>query len=77
METDKEKIKMAQTFNANKLQTLIKIIIPANIPTFFNSLKVKFISLYKYSISSLYGSSNLYLIGPLFLYFRYFKGLFS
>ena len=38
--TDKEKIKMAQTFNANKLQTLIKIIIPANIPTFFNSLKV-------------------------------------
>ena len=40
LETDKEKIKMAQTFNANKLQTLIKIIIPANIPTFFNSLKV-------------------------------------
>ena len=36
----KKKIKMAQTFNANKLQTLIKIIIPANIPTFFNSLKV-------------------------------------
>ena len=40
LETDKEKIKMAQTFNANKSQTLTKIIIPANIPTFFNSLKV-------------------------------------
>ena len=40
LETDKEKIKMAQTFNANKFQTLTKIIIPANIPTFFNSLKV-------------------------------------
>lgn len=40
LETDKEKIKMAQTFNANKQQILTKIIIPANIPTFFNSLKV-------------------------------------
>ncbi len=40
LETDKEKIKMAKTFNASKLQTLTKIIIPSNIPTFFNSLKV-------------------------------------
>lgn len=31
---------MAQTFNANKLQILTKIVIPANIPTFFNTLKV-------------------------------------
>lgn len=38
--TDKEKIKMAKTFNANKLQILTKIIIPSNIPTFFNTLKV-------------------------------------
>ena len=38
--TDKEKIKMAQTFNANKIQTLTKIVIPSNIPTFFNTLKV-------------------------------------
>lgn len=38
--TDKEKIKMAQTFNANKLQILTKIVIPSNIPTFFNTLKV-------------------------------------
>ena len=30
----------AQTFNANKLQILTKIVIPSNIPTFFNTLKV-------------------------------------
>ena len=36
----KKKIKMAQTFNANKLQILTKIVIPSNIPTFFNTLKV-------------------------------------
>lgn len=40
MNTDKEKIKMIKTFNANKLQTLTKIVIPANISTFINSLKV-------------------------------------
>lgn len=40
IETDKEKIKMAKTFNANRLQILTKIIIPANLPTFFNTLKV-------------------------------------
>ena len=38
--TDSEKIKMAKTFNANRLQILTKIIIPANISTFINSLKV-------------------------------------
>jgi len=38
--TDKEKIKMAQTFNANRWQILSKIIIPANLQTFFNTLKV-------------------------------------
>ncbi len=40
LHTDKEKIKMAKTFNANKFQILTKIVIPSNIPTFFNSLKV-------------------------------------
>ncbi|MCI8272927.1 MAG: ABC transporter permease [Clostridia bacterium] len=40
LHTDKEKIKMAQTFNANKFQTLTKIVIPSNIATFFNTLKV-------------------------------------
>lgn len=40
MNTDKELIKMAKTFRANKFQILTKIVIPANKPTFFNSLKV-------------------------------------
>ena len=38
LETDKEKIKMARTFNCTKLQLLTKIIIPANISNFINSL---------------------------------------
>lgn len=33
-------MKMAKTFGATKFQTLTKIVIPANINTFFNSLKV-------------------------------------
>ena len=40
LNTDKELIKKAHTFGASKLQTLTKIVIPANITTFFNSLKV-------------------------------------
>ena len=40
VETDKDKIKMAKTFNSNKIQILTKIVIPSNIPTFFNTLKV-------------------------------------
>ena len=38
--TDKELVKMAKTFNASKLQILTKIVIPSNINTFINSLKV-------------------------------------
>ena len=40
LNTDPEKIKMARTFNANRFQLLTKIVIPANISTFINSLKV-------------------------------------
>lgn len=40
LNTDKELIKMAQTFRANRFQILTRIIIPANKATFFNSLKV-------------------------------------
>lgn len=40
LNTDKELIKMAKTFNATKIQILTKIVIPANISTFVNSLKV-------------------------------------
>ena len=38
--TDKEKIKMSETFKANKFQILTKIVLPANISTVFNTLKV-------------------------------------
>ncbi len=38
--TDKEKIKMAKSFGSSKLQILTKIVIPANVSTFVNSLKV-------------------------------------
>ena len=40
LRTDENIIKMAKTFNASKLQILAKIVIPANISTFINSLKV-------------------------------------
>ena len=40
LETDKNLIKMARTFKASKFQILTKIVIPANISTFINSLKV-------------------------------------
>ena len=38
--TDTEKIKMAKTFNASKFQILTKVVIPSNISTLFNTLKV-------------------------------------
>ena len=40
LKTDKDVIKLARTFNASKFQVLTKIVIPANISTFINSLKV-------------------------------------
>lgn len=40
MKTDKDLIKMARTFKASKFQILTKIVLPANISTFINSLKV-------------------------------------
>ena len=40
IKTDKDLIKMAKTFKATKFQILTKIVIPANISTFINSLKV-------------------------------------
>jgi len=38
--TDSELIKMVQTFGANKLQTFIKVVMPYNLPTLFNCLKI-------------------------------------
>lgn len=40
LHTDKDLLQMAKTFNANKFQVLTKVVIPANIPTFINSLKI-------------------------------------
>ena len=40
LNTDKEIIKMAKSLNANKFQILTKIVIPSNISTFINSLKI-------------------------------------
>ena len=40
LNTDKELIKMAKTFNASKFQILTKIVMPANRATFINSLKI-------------------------------------
>ena len=40
LKTDPEIIKMARTFNCNRFQLLTKIVIPANIGTFINTLKV-------------------------------------
>lgn len=40
LKTDKEVIKMAKTFKASRFQILTKIVLPANISTFINSLKV-------------------------------------
>lgn len=38
--TDKNKLKMAQTLGASKLQSFTKIVFPSNIPTLINVLKV-------------------------------------
>ena len=40
LRTDKDLIKMVKTFKANKMQILTKSVLPANISTFINSLKV-------------------------------------
>ncbi len=38
--TDTEIMKMAQTFGATRKQILVKVVIPSNLPTLFNSLKI-------------------------------------
>lgn len=40
LNTDPNMIKMAKTFNANRLQIFIKIVFPSNISTLINALKV-------------------------------------
>lgn len=38
--TDKNKLKLMDTFNASKTQTLLKLVIPASYPTIISSLKL-------------------------------------
>ncbi len=38
--TDKDNMKMARTFGASKWQVFTKIVLPANLPSLFNTLKV-------------------------------------
>ncbi len=38
--TDTEIVKMAKTFGATRKQILIKVVLPSNLPTLFNSLKI-------------------------------------
>ena len=40
LRTDSNFIKMAQTFNANKFQIFTKVVLPSNISTLINALKV-------------------------------------
>ncbi|HHT83695.1 MAG: ABC transporter permease [Christensenellales bacterium] len=40
LEVDKEKLQLMKSMNANKLQTLFKLVLPANIPTLVSVLKI-------------------------------------
>ncbi len=40
LKTDKNRIKMAETFNATKWQIFTKIVFPSNVSTLINALKV-------------------------------------
>lgn len=40
LSTDKEKIRLAETFGANKAEVLRRVVLPANVPTILGSLKI-------------------------------------
>ena len=40
LQTDQDKIKLVETFGANRLQIFIKVVFPSNIPAMINALKV-------------------------------------
>lgn len=40
IQTDEEKIKLVETFGANKIQVFLKVVLPSNIPAMINSLKI-------------------------------------
>ncbi|NLO98898.1 MAG: ABC transporter permease [Clostridiaceae bacterium] len=40
LQTDEDKIKLVETFGANRLQVFLKVVFPSNIPAMINALKV-------------------------------------
>ncbi|NLX64616.1 MAG: ABC transporter permease [Clostridiaceae bacterium] len=40
LQTDQDKIKLVETFGANRLQVFLKVVFPSNIPAMINALKV-------------------------------------
>ena len=40
LSTDKDKILLLKSFGANKMQIMLKLVIPSNLPTFVNMLKI-------------------------------------
>ena len=40
LSTDKDQIKLIETFGGNKLQVFLKVVLPSNLPVIINSLKV-------------------------------------
>lgn len=40
LSTDEEKIRLAETFGANKFEVLRRVVLPANVPTILGSLKI-------------------------------------
>ena len=40
LQTDQDKIKLVETFGANRFQAFIKVVFPSNIPAMINALKV-------------------------------------
>lgn len=40
LQTDEDKIKLVETFGANRMQVFLKVVLPSNIPAMINALKV-------------------------------------
>lgn len=40
IQTDEEKIKLVETFGADRMQVFLKVVLPSNIPAMINSLKI-------------------------------------
>lgn len=40
LQTDEDKIKLVETFGANRMQIFLKVVLPSNIPAMINALKV-------------------------------------